>query len=147
MNTWCAGILWQHYFVHGFWWTTLAIVVIFLIPFIFNYQKHIKLARVVTWIIGVFVAACFALLLFTNVKIVDTPKPTATETIETNTAPEPSQSELDDYYTSDEEGDFEPVVPANAAEDYERAMQSAEEEYDRIMQAAEEEFDRILNRL
>lgn len=133
VNTWCAGILWQHYFVHGFWWTTLAIVVIFLIPFIFNYKNH-KLARVVTWIVVILALGSFSLFLFTDIE--------PASTLESVEAVEPIEN--DDINTVESMPTDENDTELSAEEEYERLKKESEEEYERLKKATEEEYERMM---
>ena len=134
VNTWCAGILWQHYFVHGFWWTTLAIVVIFLIPFIFNYKKHIKLARIVTWIVVILALGSFSLFLFTDIE--------PASTLESVEAVEPIEN--DDINTVESMPTDDNDTELSAEEEYERLKKESEEEYERLKKATEEEYERMM---
>ncbi len=53
LTTWSAGLLWQHFFVEGFWMTLLSVVVIIIFLGFFMFSKYINynVKRTMTWIV------------------------------------------------------------------------------------------------
>lgn len=133
VTTWCAGILWQHYFVHGTWWTILTIAIILAVPFIFNYQKHIKLARIVTWMILILTLVSFSLFLFTDIESANTQ-----ESVE---AVEPIEN--DDINTVESMPTDDNDTELSAEEEYERLKKQTEAEYERLKKETEAEYERM----
>ena len=133
VTTWCAGILWQHYFVHGTWWTILTIAIILAVPFIFNYQKHIKLARIVTWMIVILTLVSFSLFLFTDIESANTH-----ESVE---AVEPIEN--DDINTVESMPTDDNDTELSAEEEYERLKKQTEAEYERLKKETEAEYERM----
>ena len=133
VTTWCAGILWQHYFVHGTWWTILTIAIILAVPFIFNYQKHIKLARIVTWMIVILTLVSFSLFLFTDIESANTH-----ESVE---AVEPIEN--DDINTVESMPTDDNDTELSAEGEYERLKKQTEAEYERLKKETEAEYERM----
>ena len=53
LTTWSAGLLWQHFFVEGFWMTLLSVVFIIIFFGFFMFSKYINynVKRTMTWIV------------------------------------------------------------------------------------------------
>ena len=50
LTIWSAGLLWQHFFVKGFWMTLLSVIIVLIIPFITEIISK-KVMRISMWII------------------------------------------------------------------------------------------------
>ena len=50
LTIWSAGLLWQHFFVKGFWMTLLSVIIVLIIPFITDSISK-KVMRISMWII------------------------------------------------------------------------------------------------
>lgn len=154
----CAGLLLQHFYVHGFGLTLLSLVAAIGVPaLLFPFITKVK--RIVTWIIVLLTIGCLS---FADTKsVAAAPSVETIKTIEDEDSDimESSQQETNEYDAyaveeNDEEEDDESTMQSadkeyeqkmkSVEKEYERAMKSAEEEYDRTMKAAEEEYDRIM---